>query len=56
MQQQDAAFRAQIPAEYTNSPFPLAYYFEIHTGDKSFIHPGFKENFLGMPYLLIPQA
>ena len=49
-------FRAQIPAEYTKSPFPLQYYYEIRTGDEAELYPGFKEHFTGTPYFVVPQA
>jgi hypothetical protein len=49
-------FTALIPAEYTQSPFPLTYYFEIRTGDKAAIFPGFREDFLGTPYFTIAQS
>ena len=33
---------ATIPAAYTDSPYPLQYYFEFRTSpDKAFLHPGF---------------
>jgi len=49
-------FTAAIPAEYTNSPFPLQYYFEIHTAGGATMHPGFKENFTGTPYFVVMPA
>jgi hypothetical protein len=56
MQKQGATFTAQIPADYTNSAFPLQYYFEIHAGDQAAVYPGFQPNFTGTPYFVVLQA
>ncbi|MGP4038777.1 hypothetical protein ACTWP4_02535 [Gracilibacillus sp. D59] len=47
---------AEIPASYTNSPYPLVYFFEIEdeNEDKKF-YPGFNENLSNQPYFLIRQ-
>ena len=56
MVKEGAVFTGLIPADYTNSPFPLAYYFEISTRDGAFRHPGFQSDFLGTPCFIVQQA
>ncbi len=48
------AFRATIPAAYTDSPYPLAYYFEIEpaTGDPT-LYPGFAPDLANGPYHVV---
>lgn len=57
----DSAFVAAIPAEYSKSEYPLEYYAEFHTpaasgGTDELLYPGFRDNFLGQPYFVIPQG
>ena len=57
MSKQGNTFSATIPAAYTNSPFPLQYYFEVRDNTMTAaIYPGFGPNFTGQPYYLIPQV
>jgi hypothetical protein len=35
------AYRAAIPADYTRSPYPHQYYFEVYGAAGSTIYPGF---------------
>jgi hypothetical protein len=51
-----AALGAEIPADYTNSAFPLAYYFELASDGEAFIYPGFGPDFVGQPYYLVTQT
>ncbi len=50
-------YRAAIAAEYTDSPFPLQYYFQIRTrsGD-AWLHPGLEHCWHGQPYFFIRQT
>ena len=49
--------RAEIPAAYTDSPFPLQYHFQIHAGDGvAQLHPGLKPGWNGQPYFVVRQA
>ena len=42
MAAENGVYRASIPAEYTDSPYPLQYYFEFRDApDKAWLHPGF---------------
>lgn len=52
----DAGLSAEIPAEYTNSAFPLAYYFELTNEKNAFIYPGFGPEFVGQPYYAVTQS
>jgi hypothetical protein len=56
MPNQGGTFSAAIPAAYTNSPFPLQYYFELRTPTTAAMHPGFGPNFTGQPYYLVLPA
>ncbi|HKE21050.1 MAG TPA: hypothetical protein VKB88_01605 [Bryobacteraceae bacterium] len=53
MQAHDNEFRATIPADYTQSPYPLQYYFEVHTPGGSTIFPGFSPDLSNQPYILV---
>jgi hypothetical protein len=49
--------RASIPAAYTDSPFPLQYYFEFHAApDKAFLHPGFAPDLANQPYFVLRRV
>jgi hypothetical protein len=57
MQAHQGRFTAAIPAAYTDSPFPLQYYFEVRgTGGRARIVPGFDADFLGTPYVVVRSA
>jgi len=46
--------RASIPASYTDSPFPLQYYFEIRQGpEQVWLYPGFDASRANQPYFLV---
>ncbi len=54
---------ATIPATYTQSPFPLQYYFEVRmsAGDaavnkRTTLYPGLGGNFCNQPYYVIRQS
>ena len=42
-----------IPDNYTASPYPLQYYFEIHTATSATLHPAFKPTLSNQPYYTI---
>ena len=48
-----AAWRAAIPAAYTDSPYPLEYYFEV---DQTQLVPGFQAGLTNQPYYVVRQA
>lgn len=50
-------YRATIPAAYTNSPYPLQYYFELKEGPESaWLYPGFHADLANQPYFVVRQA
>ncbi len=50
-------FRAAIPAAYTDSPYPLQYYFELQTSPgEACLHPGFAKDLDNQPYFVIRRA
>ncbi len=52
MQQTRGANRAVIPAEYTDSKYPLQYYFCYLTGDR-IVFPGFGDDLSQTPYFVV---
>ncbi|HVU44865.1 MAG TPA: hypothetical protein VHD85_02000 [Terracidiphilus sp.] len=54
MQGSDGAYHAAISAGYTNSAYPLQYYFEIaHTSSDAGLYPGFNRTLSNQPYYAI---
>lgn len=49
----EGAYRATIPADYTQTSYPLLYYFELHDPDGSRIYPGFDADLSNQPYFLV---
>jgi hypothetical protein len=48
---------AEIPAAYTDSPFPLQYHFQIRTDTGATrLHPGLQPGWQGQPYFVVRQA
>ena len=56
MQKTGDARSAFIPSSYTSSPYPLQYYFELHTTDAATLHPPFNPTFSNQPYYVITSA
>ncbi|MBV9082015.1 MAG: hypothetical protein JOZ62_05020, partial [Acidobacteriaceae bacterium] len=51
MQKVERTFRSAIPGEYTNSPFPLQYYFELRrSASEAWLYPGFNATLSNQPY------
>jgi hypothetical protein len=49
--------RATIPAAYTDSPYPLQYYFELRIArDQADLYPGLGPNLTNQPYFVIRQG
>jgi hypothetical protein len=46
-------YRGAIPGDYTASPYPLLYYFEVHQTAGSAIYPGFGPDLSGQPYFMV---
>ncbi len=47
---------ASIPAAYTDSPYPLIYYFELSGDSGRHMHPGFAPTLDNQPYYLVLAA
>jgi hypothetical protein len=53
MHQSGATHTAAIPAAYTDSPYPLQYYFELRTATAATLHPAFNPTLSNQPYYAI---
>ncbi|HUE63158.1 MAG TPA: hypothetical protein VMO78_02185 [Rhizomicrobium sp.] len=53
MSQEGDTFRAAIPAVYTNSPYPLQYYFVLEKGVQVALYPGFNATLSNQPYFAV---
>ena len=53
MQRTSASHSAAIPAAYTDSPYPLQYYFELHTATAATLHPAFNPTLSNQPYYAV---
>jgi hypothetical protein len=53
MQERDREFRGIVPAGYTQSPYPLLYYFEVQEPAGSTIYPGFCPDLSNQPYFVV---
>ena len=56
MQKAGYTYSAFIPGSYTNSPYPLQYYFELHTADAATLHPPFNPTLSNQPYYALMPA
>ena len=56
MQKDGNTYSASIPGSYTSSPYPLQYYFELHTTDAATLHPPLNSTFSNQPYYVIMLA
>ena len=57
MDLKDGRYRATIPAGYTDSPYPLEYYFELKQGSESaWLYPGFTPELTNQPYFVVRRG
>ncbi len=56
MELKDGRYRAVIAGDYTNSPYPLEYYFELKRGDSAWLYPGFAPDLSNQPYFVVRSA
>jgi hypothetical protein len=57
MEGRDTHYRAAIPASYTESPYPLQYYFELkESADKTMLYPGFTADLANQPYFVVRRV
>ncbi len=52
----EGRFVAEIPAAYTESVYPLEYYFEVRLGKQATLFPGFARTLDNQPYFVVRQA
>jgi hypothetical protein len=52
MDRKNSSYVASIPSAYTDSPYPLQYYFELKS-NRAWLHPGFPADLAGQPYYLV---
>jgi len=51
------SYRATIPADYTNSQYPLQYYFELkEEPEKAWLYPGFTADLTNQPYFVVRKV
>ena len=48
-----SSYRVSIPATYTDSVYPVQYYFEMKEGDNSWLYPGFGPDLINQPYFVV---
>ena len=53
MQRAGGSYSAAIPAAYTDSPYPLQYYFELRTATAATLHPAFNATLSNQPYYAV---
>jgi hypothetical protein len=57
MKASGVSYRAVIPADYTDSPFPLQYHFEMHpVSGTRWLYPGLLRAGLDQPYFVVRHA
>ena len=57
MELAETKYRAVIPAAYTDSLFPLQYYFQIRNASgAAWLRPGLEHRWQGQPYFVVRQA
>jgi hypothetical protein len=56
MQFRDDAWRAAISADYTQTTYPLQYYFVVSQPAGKNIYPGFNPNLTGLPYFVVRSS
>jgi len=50
MQKSQQTYTAEIPGEYTKSPYPLQYYFELSGENSAWFYPAFNATLSNQPY------
>jgi hypothetical protein len=56
MKRTGGTYQAEIPAEYTQTRYPMEYYFAVDMGEKGIaIYPGLDENLANLPYYVVRQ-
>ncbi len=57
MQGTGKSFRAAVPADYTDTVYPLQYYFEVREKpEMAWLYPGFEAELTNQPYFVVRKA
>jgi hypothetical protein len=57
MKLQGNNYLATIPAAYTDSPYPVQYYFELkERADQAWLYPGFSKDLCNQPYFVVSRT
>ena len=57
MEARNGGYWAQIPASYTNTSYPLEYYFEIReSAENAWIYPGLSRALTAQPYFVVRRG
>jgi hypothetical protein len=56
MQARDREYHGVIPSNYTDSPYPMLYYFEVHSSAGSTVFPGFGPDLSNEPYFVVRHS
>jgi hypothetical protein len=57
MKKEGNNFKAAVPAEYTNTKYPIEYYFELRNGpEAAWLFPGFNKTLTNQPYFVVRPA
>ena len=49
-------YRATIPAAYTDTAYPMEYYFEVKNATEAFLYPGLGPDLTRQPYFVVRRA
>jgi hypothetical protein len=57
MDRRENRYLTMIPGKYTDSPFPLLYFFELRAGSgAAWLYPGFDSDLANQPYFMVRRA
>ena len=57
MEKTGKSFRASIPAGYTNTEYPIQYYFELRNKpENAWLFPGFTSGLTNQPYFVVRKT
>ena len=56
MERHARRYRTTIPATYTDSVYPLQYYFEVKGTTEAFLYPGLSKELTNQPYIVVRRA
>jgi hypothetical protein len=56
MRAHEHGYQITLPGDYTDSPYPLQYFFELRHDRGAWLHPGFDAELCNPPYYVVLQA